>query len=135
MKKLIAFVKKYQLIILLALIASLLLGFKLFGSQKAEEVIPTLLPTPYPTKIPTKSPADTGDKGITEEEFVQNILNNFPLSPYLPYPDKNIAIRYIGPLKLEITIKVTTSAVTRQKILDWIHSKEIDPQTHEISWK
>lgn len=138
--KIIKFLKKYQLIIGLALIAGLLLSYKFLFSQAPTQpprgggALPS--PSPYPTSIPTQPPdsAAAGGRGIREEELVKEILSQFPLSRYLPYPGKEFSVRYIAPLTLEITEKEATSAA-RQKILDWIRSQKIDPQTHKIIWK
>ena len=138
--KIIRFFKKYQLIISLALIAGLLLGYKLLFFQTSVQpprngrALPN--PSPYPILTPTDFPnsAAAEGQGIEEKELVKEILNQFPLSRYLPYPGKEFSLRYTAPLTLEITEKEPTSTA-RQKILDWIYSKGIDLQTHKIIWK
>lgn len=133
MKKLISFWKKYQLIIGLALLAGLVISYKILfpEPEKQEQALPT--PSPYP--IRATIPPSAAGQGITEEKFVENLLNQFPLTPYLPYPGKELAIKYTAPLALEIKIKEATSAAIREKALDWIRDQGIDPQTHEIIWK
>jgi len=138
--KMIRFLKKYQLIIGLALIAGLILGYKLLFPQTPVQpphgggALPS--PSPYPTPIPTPLPGSAAaeGQGIEEKELVREILSQFPLSRYLPYPGKEFSLRYTAPLTLEITEKEATPTA-RQKILDWIQSKGIDPQTHKIIWK
>lgn len=136
MKKVVVFLKKYQLVIGLALIAGLVVSYKLLFPPSPVQPLPAS-PTPTSEPTPAGPPADEKiGRGITEEEFIGNILSQFPLSPYLPYPDNKIAvIRYLEPLKLEITVKQANNTVTRQKILDWIKEKGTNPQTHEIFWK
>lgn len=135
MKKIIAFLKKYQLVIGLALIAGLVVSYKLlFPSQPTQ---PTPLPiSPTPSPFPTPTPiSENSGRGVTEQDFAQYIINQFPLSYHLPYPGSEFSIRYLGPLKLEITIKQATSAAIRKKALDWIRAQGVDPQTHEIIWR
>lgn len=135
MKKIIAFLKKYQLIIGLALIAGLVVSYKLlFSSQPAQPTPLPISPTPSPFPTPTPPPEDSG-QGVTEQEFAQYIADQFPLSPHLPYPGDEFSIRYLAPLKLKITVKQATSAAIRKKALDWIRSQGVDPQTHEIIWQ
>jgi len=134
MKKVINFLRKYQLIIGLALIAGLIVSYKLLFPNQA--IKPTPSPTPSPSPSPTIAiPTESFGRGTTEQEFVQHTLEQFPLGPYLPYPGNEFAIRYLAPLKLQITIKQATSAAIRQKALDWIRQQGIDPQTHEIVWR
>lgn len=136
MDKVKTFLKKYQLIILLAITASLLLGIKIFLLPKEEVKIGQ--PTPTPTATPSPIKEDYG-RGVTEEELEEvlrkDIVEKFPLSPYLPYPDRNIAIVYTGSLVLEIIIKNGDSLEKREKILNWIENQGIDPQTHTITWR
>lgn len=137
MKKIIAFFKKYQLIIGLALIAGLIISYKiLFPNQSNQLIQPDILPTPSPFISPTRKPTKKiPGRGITEQEFAQQLIDQFPLSPYLPYPGKEFSIRYLAPLKLQITLKQATSAAIRQKALDWIQEQGVNPQTHQIVWR
>lgn len=157
MSNLIKFLKKYQLIIFLALLAGILLGFKVLVAPTDQPPTDKITPSPKSTKTPQpptssiipptkKSPSPTlkagsptpdefSEIGITEEEFMEEILTNFPLSPYLPYPNKDYAIRYTAPLELEVSKKGTISAEDKQEVLNWIENQGVDPDSHEIKWK
>ncbi len=168
MQNLTKFFKKYQLIILLAVIAGFLLTFKtiISPSQKEpEQETPTIKPTvpqsistikptttkPTTTKSPTitpkektptpilkgftPTPEEFSEIGITEDNFMKNILEKFPLSPYLPYPDTKIKIWYTDPLALIITKDGAITAEKKDEILDWIKEQGVDPDTHQITWK
>ncbi len=136
MKKLISFFKKYQLIIILAIIAGILAGFKLFSDSQQEpsaEITPTPTVSPRPSPIPTQADAD--GQGITEEEFVQELIENYPLTPYLPYPDDKYTIKYTAPKTIEISIYQATESASRQEVLDWIENQGVDPNSHQINWQ
>ncbi len=133
MRKIFEFFKKYQIILGLALLAGLIISYKLLFPQTTSQA-PGPSPTPIPTPTNSLLPTPESEKGVTEEKLLKDLLIDFPLAPYLPYPDKNkLIIRYSGPLTLEIFIK--QAGVTKQDALDWISSKKVDPQTHQIIWK
>jgi len=135
MKKIAAFLKKYQLIIFLALVASLLFGLKL--TLPPEEKVPLVTPTPTPSPSPTPQPEVTfpGEgRGTTEEELVKELAANYPLSAFLPYPDERVTIVYVKELTLEITIE-PGSGISYEDVLNWISDQGVDPKTHQIIWK
>jgi len=182
MSNLIKFIKKYQLIIFLSLVAGLLLGFKILivpNQEKTNIITPTPEPSPIPPTVkPTKrpntptpkteksppspisgtpfpnitpdelkksptptlkghtpAPGEETEMGITKEEFMKQLLKDFPLTPYLPYPDEEISIRYTGPLEIEITKNDSLSADDKKEIILWIEDQNVDPDSHEINWK
>ncbi len=128
MKKIIHFLKKYQLVIGLALLASLIASYKLLFPPPPE-------PTPSAPRQPTPSPVPASGRGISETEFARQLKQQFPLDQYLPYPGPEFIIRYLAPLKLEIIIKQATSAAMKQKALDWIRAQGVDPKSHQIIWR
>lgn len=135
MKKIIAFLKKYQLIIFLALVASFLFGLKMTLPPKEEISLPT--PTPTPPLSPTPKPEtfSPGEgRGTTEEALIEELAGKYPLTAFLPYPDKRVVILYTGVLKLEITIG-PQSGISQQEVLNWISDQGIDPKSHQIIWK
>lgn len=145
MSKLIDFFKKYHLIIFLAFLAGFLiiLSQLILPSDEVEliDITPTpkISPTPsefYPTIPPEDSlpPEEAKEIGISKEEFMKEILINFPLSPYLPYPDQNISIRYTDQLELEISKEGEFNDQEKEEILQWISDQGVDPDTHQIIW-
>jgi len=132
MKKIFKFIKKYQLIIFLAVVAGLMAGYQLFFMDKNGQEAEILTPTPTPTINITP---EQSEKGISKEQVVNKLLDEFPLTPSLPYPDDDANVVYIAPLTLEIRLKKTDNLKRREKILNWIRQQGIDPQTHEITWK
>ena len=135
MKKIIAFIKKYQLIIFLALVASLLFGLKMTLPPEEEAPLPT--PTPVPPLSPTPEPetSSSGDSlGTTEEALIEELAGKYPLTAFLPYPDKRVVILYVDVLTVEATID-PQSGITQTEVLNWIDDQGIDPQSHQIIWK
>lgn len=149
------FVKKYRLIIFLAVIAGLLFGIKLLFSKQTDTSVPGY-PTPTNTNLPTQKPQTptlalstptttrkvptptlkvTDPQGTSRENFTNDVLENYPLTPNLPYPKENINLRYTAPLTLTITKEGSITAEDKQEILDWIEDQGVDPNTHEITWK
>ncbi len=133
MKKAIKFFKKYQLIIVLAIIAGVLGGYKLFFASQEDQGPGQITPTPLPSPIPTQSQED--GQGITEEEFVQDIINQYPLTPYLPYPEEKYTIIYTGPKTIEVEINQATESASRDEVLNWIEDQGLDPDSHTINWQ
>jgi hypothetical protein len=131
MKKIIEFFKKYQLIIVLAIIAGVLAGYKLFFAPQ-EKTGPVQI-TPSPSPIPTQTPGS--GQGITEEEFVQDIIEKYPLTPYLPYPGEKYTIKYTAPKTIEVSVNQATASASRQEVLSWIEEQGVDPKTHTINWQ
>lgn len=155
------FLKKYQLIIFLAFFAGFLLVLKLLILPDTDEpgVIEDHPPTPIPEKtispaepdfeltptpsqlsptVPALKPPpeeEEAEVGITKEEFMEEVLRNYPLSPYLPYPDENISIRYTDILKLEIAKKEPFTDQEKEEVLQWIKNQGVDPETHQIIWE
>ncbi len=148
MKKLLKFIKKYRLIITLAVIAGVLLAVRMFLTAEEEPSQypkPTPRPTseiPLPTEKPISPTATPGQptepygKGVTEEEFVQQTLNKYPLLPYLPYEqDEDIEIAYTQPLTIKVSKPGAITAEDKKEVLIWIRDKDVNPDTHEIQWQ
>lgn len=133
MKKIIAFLKKYQLIIVLSLIAGVLAGYKLFFTPSQNNVIDNI--TPSPTPSPTISQDQEAGQGISEQEFMKSISRNYPLTPYLPYPGEKYTIIYTDELEIEVSAQQATASASRQEVLDWMEKQGIDPSTHRIIWQ
>ena len=76
--------------------------------------------------------------GLGDPTFHQRqkvlIQQNYPLLNYMPHRDEEYYLDYIDPRKLIVLFKEDTPQI-RQKVLDWIESKGVDPSTHEIIWK
>jgi len=132
MKKVFKFIKKYQLIIFLAIIALLMGGYQLFFMNEGQQKTELLTPTPTPT---IKITPQQSEKGISKEQAIDKLLDEFPLTPSLPYPENDANVVYTAPLTLEIRLKKTDNIERREKILDWIREQGIDPQTHKITWQ
>jgi len=134
MKKIFKFIKKYQLIIFLVVIASLMAGYQLFFMDKSDQNADVLTPTPTPIPAINITP-EQSEKGISKDQVINKLLDEFPLTPSLPYPEDDANVVYTAPLTLEIRLKKTDNLERRESILDWIRQQGIDPQTHEITWQ
>jgi len=134
MKKIIAFLKKYQLIIFLALIASLLFGLKLTIPSEQTPNLPTPTPIPLSPTPEPETPSLGEGKGMTEKELIEELAGKYPLTAFLPYPDKRVKILYVKEVTLEISID-PSSNITQKEILNWINDQGIDPKSHQIIWK
>ena len=73
--------------------------------------------------------AQTESEAIIEE--METDQQDYPLAALLPYKTKNFEISYEGPLLLRVVLK---NANQKKQALDWIQSKEVDPNTHQIEW-
>lgn len=133
MKKIIKFFKKYQLIIVLAVIAGVLGGYKLFFAPQEDQQPEQITPTPSPSPIPTQTQGN--GQGITEEEFVQSIVDQYPLTPYLPYPEKKYTIKYTAPKTIEVEVNQATASASREEVLTWIENQGVNPDSHTINWQ
>lgn len=131
MKKIIAFLKKYQIVVMLVLVAIFMISYRVLGSRQTETETETA-PTPTPTTA--LQPQGEG-RGISEKVFVEKLLEQYPLTPHLPYLGKDFSIIYTNDLALDIILDIPDTAANRQKVLDWIRDQGVDPQTHNISWK
>lgn len=125
------------LLLILAIIVGALVGWKILSSKKTPP-IPTL-PTPIPEsklKISTPTPTFSGKgRGDSPEELLDTLKEKFPLIEFIPYQTDEFSINYQAPLHLKIEIKITAKKeVIKQKALDWIQSKGVNPDTHQIDW-
>ncbi len=78
--------------------------------------------------------ATTFDVGLYKELQTEQ-AQDYTLLPYLPHEEKDFFIKtYVGPRKLWVTIVGQDAPQKRQEALDWMKSKGVDPQTHEINW-
>lgn len=129
----------FILILVLATLASLLIGWRLFFFQTKPPTTPSPIPTPTspvfrPSPFPTAAPSSPPGRGDSPEDIMKSIQRKFPLYDFLPYWTENFQIDYVAPLTLEVQIKNDTPQ-TRQEALDWILSKGVNPSTHQIQWK
>lgn len=125
----------FLLIFFLSLLATVLAVWKLFLAPKPTP--PPLIP-PSVSPTPTVSPLPTpfwgrGDPNI-EKEIYKKTQNDYPLLPFVPYQTLNWKVDYIAPLALEITLKKDTLEI-RQKVLNWIQDKGVNPDSHQIEWR
>lgn len=60
---------------------------------------------------------------------------NHPLGPYTPYETEEFRINYMAPKTLQVTFKTEKTGSLKQKVLDWISSKGIKPESHTINWE
>ncbi len=133
MKKIIKFFKQYQLIIILAVIAGTLAGYKLFFAPQEEQEPGQITPSPSPNPTPTQR--SQTEQGITEDEFVQDIIDQYPLTPYLPYPEEKYTIKYTAPKTIEVSVNQATESASQDEVLTWIEDQGVDPDTHTINWR
>lgn len=99
-------------------------------------VFSTLTIISQPTLEP--SPPVTPIIGIGDPDFYLKIQEEktkfYPLADFLPYETPQWRIPgYADKLTLIVIIKQDTLEI-RQEVLDWIHSKKVDPSTHKIKW-
>lgn len=138
----------FWLIFFLSFLVSLLIAWKFFISQKTKEKTPTYpspspfltpvftpTPTPFLLEEITPLPAAKEGKGDTVETILNSLKKRFPLVEYLPYETDDFIIDYIAPFHLQVKIKrsVSRSLITKE-VLNWIISKDVDPQTHQIDF-
>lgn len=132
-------IKKYRLIFILLVIVLLLLVLKINLAKKipVQEIPVSLTPAPsiYPLVSPLVSPFEEKGDPDFQKTLRNQITNEYPLFSYLPYKEGGFTIqKYLDALTLEIIIPTDTPEV-RQKVLDWISSKGVDPKTHTLIWK
>lgn len=101
--------------------------------------LPPLSPTPFPKPTPTVQEAtpsaspELGDPKIVRE-MSEVMSKNFPLIKHVPYSNGEFAINYLAPLKLGVKIKTKDKESVKENVLEWIKSKGVNPDTHEIVW-
>lgn len=133
----------FLLILILSFLVSVLIFWRFFIFKKTEEAPP--LPTPTPVFSPTPSPVlleeitplptQKEGRGDDIETILSSLKKRFPLVEYLPYETDDFIVDYIAPFHLEVKIKrsISKSLVTKE-VLNWIISKDVDPQTHQIDF-
>lgn len=100
------------------------LSFKTISQKTILEITPFKI-TPPPTYEETKKYYDDWSKEIHQNE---------PLYDFVPYKTETYFVYYTAPLTLTVITKKDTPQI-RKEISDWIISKGIDPETHQINWK
>ena len=126
----------FVLILILATVATSLIVWRLFFFKPQPTTLP-VTPTPTPSFLipsPTPIPSVATGKGDSPEDILKSVQSKYPLFRFVPYQELGFRIDYVAPLTLGVTLKRDTPE-TRQKVLDWIQSKNVDPKTHEIIWK
>lgn len=73
-------------------------------------------------------------EGEAIEEEIKITQETYPLIDFVPYETENFRIAYEEPLYLRVKIKKKNVSTIKKEVLDWIRSKEVDPQTHQIEW-
>lgn len=129
----------FILILVLAAFAGGLIIWRLFIYQPPSTSPPTPAPGPTPAiptspllPSPTSSPKEVGD---SPADLLKSLETRFPLIKSLPYKTDRFSIDYKAPLSLKIEIKIATqTAEIKKEVLDWIKSKGVDPETHQINW-
>lgn len=115
------------LFLILAIIIGALVGWKILSSKKTP-------PIPTPPTPPTPTFFEKG-RGDSPEELLDTLKEKFPLVESIPYQTDEFSINYQAPLHLKIEIKIIAKKeAIKQKVLDWIQSKGVDPDTHQIDW-
>lgn len=93
---------------------------------------PVIIEAPEKEEIseePEKLEKTLSDPGFLPKK-IEEISEKYPLLPYLPLMSEKFDLDYLSPLKLRVILKKGT----KEEVLDWIRSKGVDPQTHEIEW-
>lgn len=126
----------FILILILATIATSLIVWRLFFFKPQPAITPPPpTTTPSPSFIsPSPVPSVPVGKGDSPEDILKSVQEKYPLFRFVPYKELGFRIDYVAPLTLEVTLKIDTPEI-RQKVFDWIQSKGVSPQTHEIIWK
>ena len=73
-------------------------------------------------------------EGEAIEEEIKITQKTYPLIDFVPYETENFRIAYEDPLYLRVKIKKKNVSAIKKEVLDWIRSKGVDPQTHQIEW-
>lgn len=126
----------FVLILILTIIASTLAFWKLFLSRKGR-VVPTPTPvttSPTPTSAFEIKPTPVEEIGESAQELVEYLRESFPLYDHLPYTSEKFYLKYKKPFHLKAVLKEDTPEA-REEVLNWIRSKGVDPETHEIDWE
>lgn len=74
-----------------------------------------------------------GDPNIPAAQ-IEYTEENYPLLPHIPYEANNFYIVYSRPLTLKVVILKGTKEAIEPLVLDWIHSHNVDPSSHTISY-
>lgn len=73
-------------------------------------------------------------EGEAIKEEIKITQKAYPLIDFVPYETENFRIAYEDPLYLRVKIKKKNVSAIKKEVLDWIRSKGVDPQTHQIEW-
>lgn len=122
------------LVLVLATVASALIVWKIFLAPK-QPTQPEIIPTPIPAKSRfalTPTPI-LEEKGTAQEEILESLREDFPLVDHVPYRTEEFIIDYIEPFHLKVFLKKDSPNI-REKVLDWIEAKGVDPESHQIDW-
>ena len=127
---------KIGLIIGLSFLILILLVAKTVFRQSKPTASP--LPSTPHLVLPSSSPApiEKSQRGDPTywQEINKKLNQRFPLIDYLPYQNDEFTLDYLGPLKLEVHLKIASESA-QAAVRDWIRSKGVDPATHEIIFK
>jgi len=133
----------FILIALLALAATLLIVWRLSSSNQKTKLLPS--PTPLPDQVHfeiTTTPIITitpitkqVGQGDQPEELIESLEKKFPLFRHLPYETKKYLVDYQTAFHLRVRLKTDEDQkIIEEEIKTWIRSKEIDPDTHQITF-
>lgn len=125
------------LLLILAIVAGGLMAWRILNPP--EKMPPTPTPTPTPeSKLPTPTPTfvkKEKEQGESPEDLLKSLKQEFPLIEFVPYQTDEFSINYQAPLYLKVKIKTPTKTESiKQEVLNWIQSKGVDPNTHQIDW-
>ena len=133
--------KKNILILIgvLALISAILIGWSFFRSR--QEPSPEIVPTPPESRFKTTpiitpaiiTPVDE-EKGDQPSELIDSLKDSFPLIEHVPYQTEKYLIDYGPTLTLKIKILQGTQTELEPEIKNWIKSKGVNPDTHQLKW-
>jgi hypothetical protein len=120
------FLKKYQIVIVLCVVAAIMSVIKIKNQKviiqnngEIPETSPAIKPTIWPTSRPT----------IDEKQFDRE----YPLWRLLPYSGNGfVANRYIEPLTLMVKAVGVDEKVAAKEIVKWMMSHQVRPESHKI---
>ncbi|MDD4026829.1 MAG: hypothetical protein PHO75_01405 [Candidatus Shapirobacteria bacterium] len=130
--KLIEFIKKYQLVLILSFLVVVLIIVKFLyrGEDKKEIIVPVITPTPTVLIEPTVSVEEF------KTEIGQEINYNYPLAQILPYSTENFKIeRYTKPLVIEVEALNSDQVLVEKEVVEWINKNGSTAEKHKIVWK
>jgi hypothetical protein len=124
--KIIEFVKKYQLILVLSFLIIILLILKLIYGSKNESQTSNIIPTPVPTIIQQ-------ELTTISNEALNDGNPEYPLQKLMPYSTDNFKILgYDDPFTLIVRNKLGNKTENEKEIRKWIEENLPGDTKHKI---